>query len=154
MNSEQKIMNDKVTATEQPINRTTDSLMEELASAESQRDEAFSHLTEAENRLSLERMLYASGVIDVETAELLVSKKLKLNQSIDGEQLRQCIEQLLLDKPFLRQSFSLPPGTAAAKSHRAAKASQLADAAARAVRSGSRRDIAEYLRLRRRTATN
>ena len=49
---------------------------EELAAAESQRDEATSQLISSENRLVIERLLNEAGVIDLETASLLLSKKM------------------------------------------------------------------------------
>jgi len=129
-----------------------DRLNEELATAEAQRDEAASRLTAAENRLSAERMLSAAGVVDVETASLLLSRRVDLDGEADAEDISRAVEQLLVDKPFLlaRQSASLPPKTASAKGSDAPAAAQLAEAAELAARTGDRRHVAEYLRLRRR----
>ena len=56
-----------------------------------------------------------------------------------------------MDKPFLRsgQESSLPGATASAKASVPGGFAALADAAERAIASGDRRDVAEYLRLRR-----
>ena len=63
------------------------------------------------------------------------------------------VEQLLLDKPFLvKRATPLPPATASARADRPGTFAQLAQAADRAVRTGDRRDVAEYLRLRRQGA--
>lgn len=129
---------------------------EQLATAEAQRDEARLQLTVAENRLIAERMLSESGVVDIETASLLLSKRLNISDQLPQETLVRSVEQLLLDKPFLRNTnnVSLPPKTASAKGVLAATAAQLAEAADQAIRTGDRRDVAEYLRLRRQTATH
>ena len=124
---------------------------EELAAAEAQRDEARMQLTVTENRLAAERILGSSGVIDLETASMLLSKRVDFAEELDTETLTTKVEQLLLDKPFLRRasSTSLPPKTASVNPAAATTAGQLASAAERAAQSGDRKDIAEYLRLRR-----
>jgi len=128
---------------------------EQLAGAEAQRDEAQVQLTVAENRLAAQRALSDSGVVDLETASLLLSKRLDLSEPIEPQDLSSAVEQLLLDKPFLRAApgGSLPPKTASARSGSGTSAAQLAEAADRAIRTGDRRDVAEYLRLRRQSGT-
>jgi hypothetical protein len=117
-----------------------------LATAEAQRDEALHRLEEAQGRLSAERLLAAAGVSDVEAAATLLARRVDLAQT-QGEELRLGVEQLLLDKPYLRSGqVSLPPPTA---SGRAPAAAAIIEAAQRAARSGDRRDVAHYLRLRR-----
>lgn len=122
-----------------------------LATAESQRDEARSQLTVAENRLAAERLLGEAGVVDLETASTLLSARVDLAEDLDRDAMAGIVEQLLLDKPFLRGTAdaALPPKTASARAPRATAAGQLASAAQRAARSGDRKDVAEYLRLRR-----
>jgi len=126
---------------------------EEIALAEAQRDEAQQHLQAIENRLAVERRLFADGVIDVETAADALAKRIDLGEAIDADEVASAVEQLLLDKPFLRgeSAGGLPSPTAAARSNHGA-ASRLANVAQRAARSGDRRDVAEYLRLRRASA--
>jgi len=128
---------------------------EELAEAEAQRDEARHQLQAAENRLAAERKLTQAGVVDVETASLLLARRADLDGDLDAEELDRRIEELLLEKPFLRDRTgggSLPPGTAAAREPAEAPAARLADAAQRAASTGGRRDVADYLRLRRQAA--
>jgi len=128
---------------------------EELAAAEAQRDEAHTQLAAAENRRTVERMLAQAGVVDAEAACLLLGKHIDLGEAIDEETLASAIEQLLLDRPYLRggpASKGLPPRTASAKIGGPAPAAQLADAAERAAQTGDRRHVAEYLRLRRQMA--
>lgn len=124
---------------------------ENLAAAESQRDEARSQLIAAENRLAAERLLSEAGVIDLETASTLLSKRVDFTEDLDREMLVQTVEELLLDKPHLRETTdaTLPPKTASARTPGVTTTGQLAQAAQRAVRSGDRKDVAEYLRLRR-----
>lgn len=136
----------------QDLQAQLDARSEEIASAEAQRDEARQQITELHNRLAVERTLGASGVTDVETATVLLGKRLDLGQELSPDALGQAVEQLLLDKPLLRHPTAMPPKTASPRAPRATAAAQLADAAQRAARSGDRRDVAEYLRLRRVTA--
>ncbi len=130
---------------------------EELAAAEAQRDEARQTLLATENRLSVQRALSEAGVVDLETASLLLSKRMNFDEGLGGDAIARGVEQLLLDKPFLRDgtaghSGSLPPGTASPRSAVTTPGTQLAQAAERAARSGSRKEVADYLRLRRQVA--
>lgn len=127
---------------------------EELAAAEAQRDEAFAQLAIADNKLSAERLLSEAGVVDLETASMLLSKRISLEEDLDHQTLCGHIERLLLDKPFLRETAdaTLPSKTASVRPGRPSTTGQLAQAAQRAAQSGGRKDIAEYLRLRRQAA--
>ncbi len=123
---------------------------DELATAESQRDEARHQLGAAEGRLAAERMLAAAGVVDVETASLLLAKRIDFGDDLDRDAIERAVEQIMLDKPFLRGAgAALPPATASLRSPQTSPAAQLASVAERAARTGDRRDVAEYLRLRR-----
>jgi len=128
-----------------------DALGDELARAEAQRDEAAQRLVETENRLTAERLMAMAGVADTETAMLLLSKRIDLTQELAGSAIADAVEELLVDKPFLRsgQGSSLPGATASAKPAALGGFGALADAAEKAIESGDRRDVAEYLRLRR-----
>lgn len=131
---------------------------DELATAEAQRDEANMHTTQLENRMAAERILSQSGAVDVETASLLLGKRLDMNEDIQPQEISAAVEKLLLDKPFLRgdqaprQTAPMPPLTNAPRDSRSSQASNLESAAQRAAASGNRKDIAEYLRLRRQTS--
>lgn len=124
---------------------------EDLAAVEAQRNEAHTQLMVTETHLAAQRLLSEAGVVDLETTSTLLAKRLDFAKEIDPEALASSVEQLLLDKPFLRQTAdpSLPPKTASARPPRAMAAGQLTQAAERATRSGDRRDVAEYLRLKR-----
>jgi cell division septum initiation protein DivIVA len=126
---------------------------EELAVAEAQRDEARVQLVAAGSQRTAERLLAEAGVVDFEAAGLLLAQRMDLSSELDDETIRRGVEQLLLDKPFLvRPSAPLPPATAAPRAERPGSFAQLTQAAERAVQTGSRRDVAEYLRLRRQGA--
>jgi hypothetical protein len=126
---------------------------EELAVAEAQRDEARVQLTAAGNQHRAERLLAEAGVVDFEAAGLLLAKRMDLAGDLEDEAIRRGVEQLVLDKPFLvRPAAALPRATASVRSERPGSFAQLTRAAERAVQTGNRRDVAEYLRLRRQGA--
>ena len=126
----------------------------ELAASISQREQAVSKLLETHNRLTAERLLTEAGAVDVEAASLLLEKRVDLSNEVDTERLRDNIDELLTAKPFLRatKASPLPPATASSRAPNETSALQLSRAAEQAVKSGNRRDVAEYLRLRRQTA--
>jgi len=123
---------------------------DQLATAEAQRDEAQAQLTVTENRLTAERLLSQAGVVDIEAASTLLAQRIDFEEQLGADALSDGIEKLLVDKPFLRSSAApLPPATASARPGRPTTAGQLASAAERAAQTGDRKDVAEYLRLRR-----
>ena len=82
----------------------------------------------------------------------LLEKRLPLSEQ-NQEQLEQAVGRLLEEKPFLLSpAASLPGKTASARAARPATGLTRAASAARG--SGSRRDLAEYLRLRRGVSTS
>lgn len=126
---------------------------EQLAAAEALRDEARHQLAVTENRRAADRLLAEAGVVDLETASLLLDRRLDLGGDLDHPALLRAVEQLLVDKPFLNaRSMRLPPASAAARAPAPSPAARLTRAAQRAASSGNRRDIADYLRLRRQNA--
>ncbi|MHC4981543.1 MAG: hypothetical protein ACYTF6_00030 [Planctomycetota bacterium] len=128
---------------------------EELAAAKAQHDEARHRLSVAENRIVAERLLSEAGVIDLETASILLAKRVDLGGEMDRDSLARSVEQLILEKPFLHGSTgaSLPPASASAKPPQSSPAAKLTQVAERAAQTGDRKDVAEYLRLRRRATT-
>jgi len=124
--------------------------LEQLATADAQRDEIQHRLNTTRARASAERMLHDAGVADVETAMVLLEKRTDLSDELDAEQLQRAVEQLLQSKPFLAAAGpSLPGKTASSRLQNSGANVRLAQAAARAASTGSRREVAEYLRLRR-----
>ena len=124
---------------------------EEMAQIESQRDEGATRLVEMETRLHASELLAGANVLDMETAMMLLSQRVDLAEPVDTETISGAVEQLLLDKPFLRDGGGAPglPGKTASAATGHLGVAQLVDAAERAIESGDRRDVAEYLRLRR-----
>jgi len=124
---------------------------EQFGAAEAQRDEARTQLIVTENRMSAERMFAQAGVVDIETASILLGRRVDLSEALDTQTLTRHIEQLLLDKPFLQNhgGASLPPRTSSPRPPRTSGIAELTDAARKAAQSGDRRDVANYLRLRR-----
>jgi len=124
--------------------------LDQLATAEAQRDEIRHQLEVARVRAGAERVLYEAGVEDIETAMVLLDKRVGLSGDTDADQLRQAIDRLIQDKPFLvGPPLSLPDKTASPRPQASGSGARLARAAARAARTGNRRDIVEYLRMRR-----
>jgi TolA-binding protein len=128
-----------------------DASSDELAQAEAQRDEGASQQAELSNRLAATQSLASAGVVDMETAMLLLAQRIDLAGDHDSGAMLHAVEDLLLDKPFLREvpAASLPAATATPAALAGAHLGQLADAAEQAIATGDRRDVAEYLRLRR-----
>ncbi len=127
----------------------------QLGSAEAQRDEAALQLIVTENHRTAERVLAQAGTVDIETAAMLLARKIDLAESLDPHEIQTSVEELLLDKPYLRRpTAALPPKTASAKPTQTGSIAQMTQAADRAISTGDRRDVAEYLRLRRLTANH
>ncbi len=127
----------------------------QLGAAEAQRDEAALQLIVTENNRTAERVLAEAGTVDIETAAMLLGKKIDLAEVHDVEAIGRSVEELLLDKPYLRQPIAAgPPKTASARPAQTGSIAQMTQAADRAITTGDRRDVAEYLRLRRLTANH
>ena len=128
---------------------------DELATAEAQRDETNMRLAEVENSRNVDRMLAEAGAVDLEAASLLLARRVDLTKDLADDQLRGVVEQLLQSKPFLRAGDAVIPGrampsvTSSARGPQLSEATQIAAVAQRATASGNRKDMAEYLRLRR-----
>lgn len=126
--------------------------LDRLATAEAQRDELADRLACQEQRRRVERVLDRFGVVDPEAALLLLEKDGRLKDAGDEPAIAAAVEALLIDRPYLgRPGGPLPGGSATGRAPRPLGA-HLVDAARRAARTGDRRDVAAYLRLRRRMA--
>lgn len=123
--------------------------LEQLAQAESQRDELSDHLARVHHEGRVDSMLREFGVIDTEAAALLLNQRDDLTPDTEDARLRHAIESLLTDRPYLsgQSAARLPEQTATGRDR--AGGARVVEAARRAARSGDRRDVAEYLRLRR-----
>ena len=126
---------------------------DELALAEAQRDEAQMQMSVAETQSRIEKVLLGTGVIDLETATLLLKKRMDFSEDLTGDQIRNGIQTLLGDKPFLsgpKPAALSMPGATTSPRQAPAGGDALLRAAKKAAQTGNRKDIAEYLRLRRR----
>ena len=97
----------------------------------------------------LTKKLIAAGTVDVESAVLLVKTRMQEQKDLDVDEL---IEQLKEDKQFLFKNSSknvTTMKTSGAKDHTTDVYANLANAARKAADSGSRRDLQEYLKVRR-----
>lgn len=131
-----------------------ESHLERLATAEAQRDELTERLAGVQQRHRIERMLIECGAVDVEAACLLLDKQGGLGPDADEPAVQAAVEKLLTDRPHLcGRGAALPEPTATGRA-RPAVGAKLVEAAQQAARSGDRRDIAKYLRLRRQLAAN
>ena len=126
---------------------------DELAEVTAQRDQLARQLVEQTNRHRLEKAMRNAGAIDLETCETILRNTLDFSVELDPQAAQTAVDSLLHEKPFLKKSAApqtLPPMSApAAADPRAADQSRLEDIARRAMQSGNRRDLSDYLRLRR-----
>lgn len=123
---------------------------DQIARAEAQRDELQHAMETHRQHAAAERMFLLAGVADTEAAMLLLEKRVNLGEELDGPELQQAVERLLLDKPYLLPGSSAGgAGKTASRRVGASLTGQIAKAAAKAVQSGHRRDVIDYLRLRR-----
>jgi hypothetical protein len=130
---------------------------QERATMEAQRDESRMQQALAHGRLETERLLMSVGVIYPQDARILLEQQVDLSET-SGEQLAQQVQQLVLEKPYLLgptipAGAQMPAMTSSSRDN-IGPATQLAAVAQRAASSGNRKDIAEYLRLRRQIAAN
>ena len=129
--------------------------LEQLAEAESHRDELRHQIDTMHLRSSAERMLRDADVTDVETAMAVLEKRVAFSEDLDAGQMQQAVDQLLQSKPNLTTvPPALPDKTASPRLDGVGAGARLAQSAAQAAQTGNRRDVAEYLRLRRQGNTN
>jgi len=130
---------------------------EELRSARQNEQQAALQLAEMNNSIKIDHALKRAGVIDPEAARLLLRERMDISGEVDDNHLRTTINEMLNAKPYLKSSSisgsSMPSPTQASRLPQASETSQLAGLAQRAAISGNRKDIAEYLRLRRQIST-
>ncbi len=126
-------------------------LEQEFSQNKQQLENLNNELRETQYREELVRALAAEGVIDVETAVLVGKARLEKNNEI---KIADVVTQLKKEKTYLfisedDRKFSAPPKTAGAKEKLPRASAALERAAKKAVESGSRAALQEYLRMRR-----
>ena len=135
----------------QAAERNVEQLSMELSELKREVVEMEDHLSAAELGRNLTAKLASEGAVDVETAVLVAREKLKGSDKTDIE---ECVASLKREKGFLfSESGKKEHGggvkTMAAKNGFEGSGTVVARAAKRAAESGSRIDLQEYLRLRR-----
>ena len=128
--------------------KTIQELTNQLAEARAQAHEMNAKLADAALEQQLFQRLTEAGASDIESALLLAKSRLKDSSDIDS-----CIRQLRKDKSHLFASGSLAgvfsAKTAGARSRSEDPAAALAKAANKAATTGNRKDLQDYLKLRR-----
>ena len=103
-------------------------------------------VTHLERRQHIDALLADADAIDLDTARLLTERAVEQMSEPD---VRLAVDDLLHTKPYLfRQRHVSSSGAMAGRDH--ADGASAEQAAERAVNSGDRRDLLDYLRLRRR----
>lgn len=125
-------------------------LTDELTAAKTQAVELKAKLNEVTLEQQLFRKLSDAGASDIESAMLLAKSRLK---GSDEQELDKCIEQLHKEKSYLFAGNSspvvFPMKTAGTRQQTPDAAAILAQAAGKAAATGNRKDLQEYLKLRR-----
>ncbi len=124
-------------------------LAEEVARRQEAEGELQEKLRRAERENEIQGQLQRAGVTDAEVARLLVEK------AMEGGKLeaKEAVEQLRRQRPGLfgkeEEGTGLGQPTAGIARRRADGKAALGQQAMKASQSGSRRDVQEYLRMRR-----
>lgn len=133
----------------QSAEKKAESLAEELAAAKAQATSLSQQLNDLQVEQQLIRKLAAAGAVDLETAVLIAKARM---QGQDKPDVNGLVEQLRKEKEYLFAGANAVVGarkTASAKERMQNSQTILERAAKRAATSGSRRDLQEYLKLRR-----
>jgi hypothetical protein len=133
----------------QSAEKKAESLAEELAAAKAQATSLSQQLNDLQVEQQLIRKLAAAGAVDLEMAVLIAKARI---QGQDKADVNGVVEQLRKEKEYLFGGAAAVVGarkTASAKERMQNSQTILERAAKRAATSGSRRDLQEYLKLRR-----
>ena len=124
-------------------------LQSRFATLQQQLDESQQTVTALERRQKIDALLADSDAIDFEAARLLTEVALS---QMDEPDLDLAVQDLRRDKPYLfRRRRPAEPSPALAMGQRLAEPPAHHHAAAQAAATGDRRDLLDYLRLRRAT---
>jgi len=133
----------------QSAEKKAESLAEELAAAKAQATSLSQQLSDLQVEQQLIRKLAAAGAVDLETAVLIAKARI---QGQDKADVNGVVEQLRKEKEYLFGGATAAVGarkTASPKERMQNSQTILERAAKKAATSGSRRDLQEYLKLRR-----
>ena len=138
----------------QAAEQQVEQLNRQLEDTQQQQQELKASLDETKEEMELTHQLTKAGAIDVEAALLLAQKNLKTSGGNDNDTNR-LVESLRRERPYLfsnvvnEVSATLAGPTAGVRSQNHSGTSMLTRAAQQAQKSGDRKDMQEYLRLRR-----
>jgi len=133
----------------QSAEKKIEELTEQLEQAKQQSTEIAGQLENIKAEQELTQKLIAAGSIDIESALLVARERIKNQEQTDVDEV---VEQLKKDKQFLfrgSEDIVKAEKTAGAKERSGNVYTILARAAQKAATSGSRKDLQEYLKLRR-----
>jgi uncharacterized protein YhaN len=133
----------------QSAEKKIEELTEQLEQAQRKSTEMAGQLENIRTEQKLTQKLIAAGSIDVESALLVATERMKNQEQANVDEV---VEQLRKDKQFLfRDSGDIVTAekTAGAKERSGNVYTILARAAQKAATTGSRKDLQEYLKLRR-----
>ncbi len=117
--------------------------LEQLQTQLGEAQQTVSHL---ERRQHIDGLLADADTIDLEAARLLTERTI---EQMDEPDVKLAIEDLRRTKPYLFRHHAAESSGAMAARDRAAAGAGVQQAAERAVSTGDRRDLLDYLRLRR-----
>ena len=131
----------------QAAEQQLEALHEELNAAEAKLSEADQTITGLERRQKVDSLLAEADAIDLETARLLTEQAVSM---MDEADIELAVKDLRRHKPYLFRRRQAQAPSAMAPSIELAGLDPAEQAAEQASRSGDRRDLLRYLRLRRR----
>jgi hypothetical protein len=134
----------------QSAEKKAEALTRELQQARAEANEASERLRDARLEQELARKLIVAGTVDAEASVLIAKAALEAEPDRDAGSV---IEQLRKERPYLfsvqNRTVSAAKKTSPVKDRMQNSQTVVERAARKAAETGSRRDLEEYLRLRR-----
>lgn len=133
----------------QAAEQQLDELNHQLEQLQGELTESRQTVTHLERRQHIDALLADAEAIDIETARLLTEQAV---EQMDDPDVRLAVDELVQSKPYLfRQRADESSGAMAARPDHSSQAfpQHVDQTAQRAVSTGDRRDLLDYLRLRR-----
>lgn len=130
----------------QTAEQQLEQINEELGAMRAKLDEANRAVTSLERRQKVDALLMESDAIDLEAARLLTEQAVL---QMDEPDIEMAVEDLRRHKPYLFRRRRDPDDSAMAPSIHHPGHDPAEQAAEQAARTGDRRDLLRYLRLRR-----
>ena len=136
----------------QTAEQRIEQLDEQLRENERQQQETQKQLEEATSECEIMQKLMQAGAADMEVALVLTKQRLQ-SQHGDGQEVDSVIEELHAARPYLfgesRDPVRFGSPTSGVRSEDHGSLTSLKRMAEKAASSGDRRDVQQYLRLRR-----